>query len=138
MRSGACEAAVHQKETDASAQRGQRRQNKETETESTATAAAPPPPPPQPATPGAAAAAAAAAAAEGCYKELDKGPGVLILSEFAGAAEFLQEGSIIINPWNEHQSAEALFAALTMQRKEREERHKYYFFLISFFFSCFL
>lgn len=55
---------------------------------------------------------------------IDRGPGVLILSEFAGAAEFLEDGSLIINPWNEQQSAEALFTALTMSREERESRHR--------------
>ncbi|OEH76096.1 trehalose-phosphate synthase (UDP-forming) isoform 1 [Cyclospora cayetanensis] len=55
---------------------------------------------------------------------MNRGPGVLILSEFAGAAEFLQDGSLIINPWNEQQSAQALYSALTMPRAEREERHR--------------
>lgn len=64
----------------------------------------------------------------------DRGPGVLILSEFAGAAEFLKEGSIIINPWNEQQSAEALYTGLTMPAPEREWRHRYLLTSSLFFF----
>lgn len=47
--------------------------------------------------------------------------GVLILSEYTGAASRL-EGSIVINPWNTKQTAGAIYEALTMSQKERTER----------------
>ena len=50
-------------------------------------------------------------------------PGVLILSEFAGAAEELTE-AILINPHDADQIAEALHEALTMRLDERQERHQ--------------
>jgi trehalose 6-phosphate synthase len=49
-------------------------------------------------------------------------PGVLILSEFAGAAEELTE-AIIINPHDADAIAEALHIALTMSLEKRQERH---------------
>jgi trehalose 6-phosphate synthase len=50
-------------------------------------------------------------------------PGVLILSEFAGAAEELTE-AIIINPHDSDAIAEALHIALTMPLEKRKERHR--------------
>ncbi|GEM12763.1 alpha,alpha-trehalose-phosphate synthase, glycosyltransferase family 20 protein [Rhodotorula toruloides] len=49
--------------------------------------------------------------------------GVLILSEFAGAAHSLN-GSLIVNPWNTAETGEAIHQALTMPRDEREENHR--------------
>lgn len=48
-------------------------------------------------------------------------PGVLILSEFAGASSFLSE-AIIVNPWDADAVADALYRAFTMSFDERQER----------------
>ncbi|KAJ3069281.1 Trehalose-6-P synthase/phosphatase complex synthase subunit [Podochytrium sp. JEL0797] len=45
--------------------------------------------------------------------------GVLVLSEFAGAAQSLN-GAIIVNPWNTEELAQAMYDALTMPTKEQE------------------
>ncbi|KAG0210688.1 Trehalose-6-P synthase/phosphatase complex synthase subunit [Mortierella sp. GBA43] len=45
--------------------------------------------------------------------------GVLILSEFAGAAQSLN-GSIIVNPWNTSELAEAIYEAVTMPEETRK------------------
>lgn len=50
------------------------------------------------------------------------GPGVLVLSEFAGSAQSLS-GAVRINPWNTNEMASALHQALTMSCTERELRH---------------
>ncbi|MGB6131222.1 MAG: trehalose-6-phosphate synthase [Acidobacteriaceae bacterium] len=50
--------------------------------------------------------------------------GALILSEFAGAAEQLREGSILVNPYDVYGVADALHAAYRMPRAERIERMK--------------
>ncbi|EKE45269.1 putative OtsA trehalose-6-phosphate synthase [Oceaniovalibus guishaninsula JLT2003] len=49
-------------------------------------------------------------------------PGVLILSRFAGAAEQLKS-SVMVNPYDRSQMAEAIGRALTMSREERRARH---------------
>lgn len=51
--------------------------------------------------------------------------GVLILSEFAGAAQSLGAGSIRINPWNLPETVDAIYESLTMSADERESRHEY-------------
>ena len=48
-------------------------------------------------------------------------PGVLILSEFAGAAEELSQ-ALFVNPFNVNQVAEAIVRALKMPPEERRER----------------
>ncbi|MEZ5938035.1 MAG: trehalose-6-phosphate synthase [Hyphomonadaceae bacterium] len=48
-------------------------------------------------------------------------PGVLVLSEFAGAAEQMTE-ALIINPHDRGQVAEAIYRALTMSLTERKDR----------------
>lgn len=48
--------------------------------------------------------------------------GVLILSEFAGAAAQLQSGALLVNPYDVEGVAEALERAIRMPREEREER----------------
>lgn len=53
-----------------------------------------------------------------------KNAGVLILSEFAGAAQSLGAGAILVNPWNVKDVAAAIEDALTMSEKERRERHR--------------
>ena len=51
-------------------------------------------------------------------------PGVLILSEFAGAAQSLGAGAILMNPWNVNELARAIAYALTMGDAERQQRHR--------------
>ena len=50
-------------------------------------------------------------------------PGVLILSEFAGAAEELCVGALIINPYDATAISRAIERALSMELEERRERH---------------
>lgn len=50
--------------------------------------------------------------------------GVLILSEFAGAAQSLGAGAILVNPWNVNDMASAIDYALNMSDQERKERHR--------------
>jgi trehalose 6-phosphate synthase len=50
-------------------------------------------------------------------------PGVLILSQFAGAAEELDE-ALIINPYNIEGTAEVIRVALEMPQDERRQRHQ--------------
>ena len=45
--------------------------------------------------------------------------GVLILSEFAGAAQSLGAGAILVNPWNITDMAAAIEDALTMSDQAR-------------------
>ncbi|CAO3597887.1 unnamed protein product [Absidia cylindrospora] len=49
--------------------------------------------------------------------------GVLILSEFAGAAQSLN-GSIIVNPWNTEEMANAIYEAVTMPDDIRQSNHQ--------------
>uniref|UniRef100_A0A7N0RB76 alpha,alpha-trehalose-phosphate synthase (UDP-forming) n=1 Tax=Kalanchoe fedtschenkoi TaxID=63787 RepID=A0A7N0RB76_KALFE len=53
--------------------------------------------------------------------------GVLILSEFAGAAQSLGAGAILVNPWNITEVAASIGQALNMTAEEREKRHKHNF-----------
>ena len=48
-------------------------------------------------------------------------PGVLVLSEFAGAAEQMQ-GAILVNPHDIAGTADAIHRALSMPVEERRER----------------
>jgi len=50
-------------------------------------------------------------------------PGVLVLSEFAGAAEELAEGALLVNPYDLDGMAETLDRALTMPLQERLKRY---------------
>ncbi|KAG9450859.1 hypothetical protein H6P81_010824 [Aristolochia fimbriata] len=49
--------------------------------------------------------------------------GVLILSEFAGAAQSLGAGALLVNPWNITEVANSIGYALNMPADEREKRH---------------
>lgn len=49
-------------------------------------------------------------------------PGVLILSQFAGAAEEMRE-ALIVNPYDPEEMAQQLHRALTMPLQERRARH---------------
>lgn len=51
----------------------------------------------------------------------DDDPGVLVLSQFAGAAEDLHE-AVLVNPYDTSEVAEAIQTAMTMAREERVER----------------
>ncbi len=51
-------------------------------------------------------------------------PGVLVLSEFAGAADELGCGALLVNPYDTDAMARALYQALTMPLDERLERHQ--------------
>jgi len=54
---------------------------------------------------------------------------VMILSEFAGAAQSLN-GSIVVNPWDSQQVANAIHEAVTMDPETRKENHKKLFKVI--------
>ncbi|KAG7109035.1 Alpha like protein [Verticillium longisporum] len=49
--------------------------------------------------------------------------GVMVLSEFTGAAQSLS-GSLIVNPWNTEELANALHDAVTMSPEQREANYK--------------
>lgn len=51
-------------------------------------------------------------------------PGVLVLSRFAGAAQELNRGALLVNPFDIENSATQLHRALTMPLAERKERHQ--------------
>ncbi|KAJ4703738.1 Alpha,alpha-trehalose-phosphate synthase 1 [Melia azedarach] len=53
--------------------------------------------------------------------------GVLILSEFAGAAQSLGAGALLVNPWNITEVAASIGYALNMAADEREKRHQHNF-----------
>lgn len=50
-------------------------------------------------------------------------PGVLILSQFAGAAAELRE-ALLVNPYDADEVAEAIRLGVVMSREERQERHE--------------
>jgi len=52
----------------------------------------------------------------------EKRNGVLILSEFAGAAAFMREGSILFHPANKAEMSEAIFKALNLDPAERKRK----------------
>ena len=51
-----------------------------------------------------------------------EGDGVLVLSEFTGAAEFLSPGALLVNPFGAETVANCLHQALKMDRPEAERR----------------
>ncbi|KAK1692430.1 hypothetical protein QYE76_009127 [Lolium multiflorum] len=57
--------------------------------------------------------------------------GVLILSEFAGAAQSLRTGAIIVNPWDIDEVAGAIELALNIPAVEREKRHKHNYEIVT-------
>ncbi|HPJ72209.1 MAG TPA: trehalose-6-phosphate synthase, partial [bacterium] len=63
-------------------------------------------------------------AKEYCASCLDN-RGVLILSEFAGAATQLKKGAILTNPHDTEGTAEAIYRAFTMSDAERKRRMRY-------------
>ena len=62
--------------------------------------------------------------------------GVLILSEFAGAAQSLN-GALIVNPWNTEDLSEAIKESLTLPEEKREFNFKKLFTYISKYTSGF-
>jgi len=60
-------------------------------------------------------------AKEYCACSLE-GNGVLILSEFAGAAAQLQKGALMVNPYDVEGVADAIYRAFTMNQDERYAR----------------
>ncbi len=50
-------------------------------------------------------------------------PGVLILSRFAGAAEQMEDGALMVNPYDPGDMAQAMVTALWMTMEERRKRH---------------
>lgn len=51
--------------------------------------------------------------------------GVLVLSEFAGAASFMREGSIPFHPANTTEMSEAIYRALNLDEEERKNKYEY-------------
>lgn len=47
--------------------------------------------------------------------------------QFAGAAQSLGAGAILVNPWNIREMYKAIEEALTMSDEERKERHRHNF-----------
>lgn len=58
---------------------------------------------------------------EYCASSIDNN-GVLILSEFAGAAEQLAKGAIVVNPYDLEGTADAIYSAYIMDTQERRRR----------------
>jgi trehalose 6-phosphate synthase len=56
--------------------------------------------------------------------------GVMIISEFAGAAQSLN-GSLVVNPWDSQQVADAIHDAVTMDADTRKENHRKLFKYVS-------
>ena len=51
-------------------------------------------------------------------------PGVLLLSQFAGAADEPKVGALLINPYNADETAEQIHRALSMLLEERKQRYE--------------
>jgi trehalose 6-phosphate synthase len=60
---------------------------------------------------------------EYCASSIDN-KGVLILSEFTGAANQLSRGAIIVNPYDIDRTADAIYTAYRMPEEERQHRMK--------------
>jgi len=62
-------------------------------------------------------------AKEYCASSVDN-DGVLIVSEFAGAAQQLSKGAIVVNPYDLEGTADAIYQAYVMSPEERKHRMK--------------
>jgi trehalose 6-phosphate synthase len=62
-------------------------------------------------------------AKEYCASSVDNN-GLLILSEFAGAADQLQKAALMVNPYDLEGTADAIYAAFIMNDEERKRRMK--------------
>lgn len=60
----------------------------------------------------------------------------MILSEFAGAAQSLN-GSIVVNPWDPQQVADAIHEAVTMDTETRAENHRKLFKYVNKYSAAF-
>lgn len=60
----------------------------------------------------------------------------MILSEFAGAAQSLH-GSIVVNPWDSQQVADAIHEAVTMDASIRAENHRKLFKYVNKYSAAF-
>ena len=60
----------------------------------------------------------------------------MILSEFAGAAQSLN-GSIVVNPWDSQQVADAIHEAVTMDAETRAENHRKLFKYVNKYSAAF-
>lgn len=60
----------------------------------------------------------------------------MILSEFAGAAQSLN-GSIVVNPWDSQQVADAIHEAVTMDPPTRAENHRKLFKYVNKYSAAF-
>lgn len=60
--------------------------------------------------------------------------GVMIISEFAGAAQSLN-GSIVVNPWDSQQVADAIYEAVTMPQEVRATNHTKLFKVRCYFYE---
>lgn len=60
----------------------------------------------------------------------------MILSEFAGAAQSLN-GSIVVNPWDSQQVANAIHEAVTMDGSTRAENHRKLFKYVNKYSAAF-
>lgn len=60
----------------------------------------------------------------------------MILSEFAGAAHSLN-GSIVVNPWDSQQVADAIHEAVTMDSDVRAENHRKLFKYVNKYSAAF-
>jgi trehalose 6-phosphate synthase len=60
----------------------------------------------------------------------------MILSEFAGAAQSLN-GSIVVNPWDSQQVADAIHEAVTMDGPTRAENHRKLFKYVNKYSAAF-
>ena len=60
----------------------------------------------------------------------------MILSEFAGAAQSLN-GSIVVNPWDSQQVADAIHEAVTMDASSRAENHRKLFKYVTKYSAAF-
>jgi trehalose 6-phosphate synthase len=60
----------------------------------------------------------------------------MILSEFAGAAQSLN-GSIVVNPWDSQQVADAVHEAVTMDTATRVENHRKLFKYVNKYTAAF-
>ncbi len=58
---------------------------------------------------------------EYCAAQVDE-TGVLVLSEFAGAADQLGADALLVNPYDREAVADAMYRAVTMPRQERVDR----------------
>ena len=58
---------------------------------------------------------------EFCASQVDE-DGVLLLSEFAGAAEQLERGALLVNPYDVDETAQAIYRAIKMPLEQRRQR----------------